>query len=55
MLNINDGVVYTHAVDAAAILDEMAKTITELKAKLVEYEGHPLYTGDCSYLNEATL
>jgi len=47
--------VYRHAVDAAQILDEMAERIEELKAKLVEYEGHPLYMGDCPYLDEATL
>lgn len=33
----------------------MAETIEELKAKLVEYEGHPLYMGGCEYLEEATL
>ena len=47
--------VYHHTVEAARTLDEMAKTIEELKTKLVEFEGHPLYTGDCEYLNEATL
>ncbi|GGN26085.1 hypothetical protein [Halarchaeum nitratireducens] len=47
--------VYSHAVEAAEILDKMAETIEELKAKLVEYEGHPLYMGDCEYLEEATL
>lgn len=50
----SDGV-YRHAVEAAQILDEMAEKIEELKAKLVEYEGHPLYMGDCPYLDEATL
>ena len=52
---IGDEGIYRYAVEAAAILDEMAETIEELKAKLIEYEGHPLYMGDCSYLDEATL
>lgn len=53
--DIGDEGVYRHAVEAATILDEMAETIAELKAKLVEYEGHPLYMGQCPYLDEATL
>lgn len=53
--DLGDEGVYRHAVDAARILDEMAERIEELKTKLVEYEGHPLYMGDCPYLDEATL
>jgi len=52
---IGEDGVYRHAAEAGQILDEMAEKIEELKAKLVEYEGHPLYMGDCPYLDEATL
>lgn len=45
----------TPSVEAAKILDEMQLTIEELRAKLVEYEGHPLYSGDCPYLKEASV
>lgn len=53
--DIDDTGVYEHAVEAAEILDEMNIEIEELRAKLVEYEGHPLFTGDCPYLDEASV
>lgn len=53
--NINKKGVYEHGVEAAEILDEMQLSVEELRAKLVEYEGHPLYTGDCPYLDEASV
>lgn len=53
--NLGSDGIYRHAVEAAQILDEIAEKIEELKSKLVEYEGHPLYMGDCPYLDEATL
>jgi hypothetical protein len=52
---IGDGELYDHAVEAACILDEMAESVEELKAKLVEHEGHPIYLEDCEYLEEVTL
>jgi len=53
--DIDDSGVYEHAVEAAEILDGMNIKIEELRAKLVEYEGHPLFTGDCPYLDEASV
>lgn len=49
-----DGI-YQHTVEAARKLDEMQQAIEELRAKLVEHEGHPLYTEDCPYIEEAVL
>ena len=52
---IGDGELYEYAIKAAAILDEMAETVEELKAKLVEHEGNPVYQEDCKYVEEVTL
>jgi len=53
--NISDGDLYDHAAEGADILDSMAENVEELKAKLVEHEGHPIYLEDCEYLNEVTI
>lgn len=53
--NIGSDGHYEYAVEAAQILDEMAKSIQELKGKLVEYEGQPIFLGDCEYLEEVTI
>lgn len=50
----SDGV-YRHAVEAAKTLDEMQRAVEDLRAKLVEHEGHPLYTEDCPHIQEAVL
>lgn len=47
--------IYQYTVEAAKILDNMQQTIEELRSRLVEYEGHPLYTEDCPYVEEAGL
>jgi len=52
---IGEDGVYQHAVEAAEILDEMEESIEKLRSTLVEYEGHPLYTGDCQYIEEASV
>ncbi|WP_276258996.1 hypothetical protein [Haloglomus litoreum] len=53
--DIGDGELYEYAVEAATILDEMTETVEELKAKLVEHEGNPVYQEDCKYVDEVTL
>ncbi|WP_336339490.1 hypothetical protein [Haloarcula brevis] len=53
--NIGDDDLYDHAVEAADMLDSMAGNVEELKAKLVEHEGHPIYLEDCEYLEEVTV
>ena len=53
--NIDDSGIYEQTVEAAQILDEVEETVTELQWELVEYEGHPLYHGDCSYIDEASV
>ncbi|WP_411963360.1 hypothetical protein [Haloferax sp. YSMS24] len=49
-----DGV-YRHTVEAAKTLDEMQRAVEELRAKLVEHEGHPLYSEDCPHIEDAVL
>lgn len=53
--NIGDDDLYDHTVEGADILDAMAGNVEELKAKLVEHEGHPIYLEDCEYLEEVTI
>jgi hypothetical protein len=53
--DIGEGGLYNHAAEGADILDAMAENVEELKAKLVEHEGHPIYLEDCEYLNEVTI
>lgn len=53
--DIGEEGVYRHAVEAGEILDEMEESIEKLRSTLVEYEGHPLYTGDCQYIQEASV
>ena len=38
---IGDGELYEYAVEATTILDEMAKTVEELEAKLMEHKTIP--------------
>lgn len=52
---IGDGEIYKYPEEAANILDEMAESVEELKAKLVEHEGTPIYQEDCEYVEEVTL
>lgn len=52
---IGDDGIYAHAVEAARVLDEMSQSVEELKAKLVEHEGHPVYLDDCPYLEDELL
>lgn len=46
---------YVYAIDAAETLDEMAKKVEQLRSKLEEHEGHPIYLEDCEYLEDVTL
>jgi len=42
-------------VEAARILDEGAEAIDELEQMLIEYDGKPIYQGECEYLAEAEV
>jgi hypothetical protein len=46
---------YELAHEAAGILDEAEEEVVELERILMEYEGRPIYPGDCKYLEEARL
>ncbi|SFB72092.1 hypothetical protein SAMN05444422_101465 [Halobiforma haloterrestris] len=46
---------YYHTEEAAAVLDEAAEAIDDLENLLVEYDGRPIYPGDCMYLEEARI
>ncbi|RZV05081.1 hypothetical protein BDK88_4320 [Natrinema hispanicum] len=46
---------YEQLERAAAVLDEAAAAIDELENLLVEYDGRPIYSGDCKYLEEARI
>lgn len=46
---------YELAHEAADTLDEASEAIAELEQILIEYEGRPIYTGDCKYLREARV
>lgn len=52
---IGNGDFYEYADEGAQILDEMAQSVEELKAKLVEHEGHPIYLEDCNYIEEVKI
>lgn len=52
---VNDSGVYEYAVTAAETLDAMEETVQDLKSKLVEHEGHPLYTEDCEFIEEGLV
>lgn len=40
---------------AAETLDEGAAAVEELEQILIEYDGKPIYTGECEYLREARI
>lgn len=46
---------YETVEEAASVLDEGEEAIDELRQLLVEYDGRPIFTGDCQYLEEARL
>jgi hypothetical protein len=46
---------YETIEEAASVLDKGEDAIGELKQLLVEYDGRPIFTGDCKYLKEARL
>lgn len=46
---------YTFARDAADRLDILEEEIRELKMMLIEYEGKPIYSGECEYLHSAMV
>ncbi|WP_137287717.1 hypothetical protein [Halorussus salinisoli] len=46
---------YSLAYEAAEVLDDAKEAIEELERILMEYEGRPIYTGDCKYLDEAKI
>ena len=43
------------ASEAAGVLDGTEAAVDELEQLLVEYDGRPLYRGECHYLEEATI
>jgi len=53
--NIEEEYPYSLAQEAGAILDEAEGSIVELERILMEYEGRPVYPGDCKYLQEAEI
>jgi hypothetical protein len=46
---------YELAHEAAEVLDEAEEAVAELEQILIEYEGRPIYPGDCKYLEEARI
>lgn len=46
---------FEYVGEAAEVLDEAARVIEELQRLLVEYDGRPIYPGDCQYLEEARI
>lgn len=53
--DIDDDYPLDLADEAADILDEASKAVTELEQILIEYEGRPIFPGDCTYLEEAKI
>jgi len=43
------------AVEAAKILDEAQEAVDTLDQLLIEYDGRPIFPGDCKYLEEARI
>lgn len=41
--------------NAARILDTAEEEISELESLLIEYNGKPIFTGDCKYMEEARI
>lgn len=52
---IDSGNTYAPAREAADCLDALDEEIHELKMLLIEYEGKPLYAGECEYLESAMV
>ncbi|WP_207587187.1 hypothetical protein [Halomontanus rarus] len=46
---------YEQVVKAADVLDTAESAIDELEKLLLEYDGRPIYPGDCKYLEEARI
>lgn len=46
---------YKQTEEAASVLDEAAEAVRDLEHLLVEYDGRPIYPGDCKYLKEAQI
>ena len=42
-------------MEAAKVLDDSREAVQELERILIEYEGRPIYPGDCKYLEEARI
>jgi hypothetical protein len=53
--SLEEAIPYKDTVEAARILDDAAEDIAKLEQLLVEYDGRPIYTGDCKYLEEARI
>lgn len=53
--NIDEVEPYDDARRAAKILDDLEKLVTELRFKLTEYQGLPLYSGKCEYLEDELI
>jgi hypothetical protein len=41
--------------EAAEVLDEAQEAVDRLEQLLIEYDGRPIYPGDCKYLDEARI
>lgn len=52
---IDEDYPYELAHEAAEILDDAEEAVLELERILEEYEGRPIYPGDCKYLEEARI
>jgi len=52
---VEDVVPYRRTVEAAKVLDDAQEAIHELEHLLIEYDGRPIYSGDCKYLDEARI
>lgn len=52
---VEHGMPYKSTVEAAEALDEGDAAIERLEQLLVEYDGRPIYPGDCKYLEEARI
>lgn len=51
----NTGELYNIVMDSARLLEESEEKIEKLEQTLIEYEGRPIYRGDCKYLEEAKI
>lgn len=53
--DVEDDYPFETVTQAANTLDESAVAVDELEHILIEYDGKPIYQGDCEYLHEAEI